>query len=380
MFYHDHAYGLTRLNPYAGEAAGYLLVDPVEETALAAATVPGTIVTDPATGGILSADLAHLIPLVIQDKTFVPPTEQLNAQDPTWSTTLFGGTGQLWFPHVYTPNQNPVGPDGANAFGRWDYGPWFFPPQTSLTAANPSTAVTAPCTSIAYPGVQLACPITPNPSGVPEGFMDTPLVNGTVYPVLHVAPAAYRFQILAAGNDRTWNLSFFTADPTITTGPGAGKEVKMVPADATPANLCALATPIPQPALNAGLATALFDPLTGKPLNNSGLPAGCYPTSWPTDGRDGGVPDPATAGPAWIQIGTEGGLLPAPVVIPPTPVGYEYGRRSITVLSVGIHGLLLGPAERADVVVDFSAYAGKTLILYNDAPAPVPAFDSRIDY
>ena len=30
MFYHDHAYGITRLNVYAGEAAGYLLVDPVE--------------------------------------------------------------------------------------------------------------------------------------------------------------------------------------------------------------------------------------------------------------------------------------------------------------------------------------------------------------
>ena len=38
--------------------------------------------------------------------------------------------------------------------------------------------------------------------------------------------------------------------------------------------------------------------------------------TWPTDGREGGVPDPATTGPAWIQIGTEGGFLPAPVVIP----------------------------------------------------------------
>ena len=27
MFYHDHAYGITRLNVYAGEAAGYLLTD-----------------------------------------------------------------------------------------------------------------------------------------------------------------------------------------------------------------------------------------------------------------------------------------------------------------------------------------------------------------
>ena len=60
MFYHDHALGITRLNVYAGEAAGYLLVDPAEETALVAAGVPGT-----------TADLAHLIPLVIQDKTFV---------------------------------------------------------------------------------------------------------------------------------------------------------------------------------------------------------------------------------------------------------------------------------------------------------------------
>src|SRR5581483_10087632 len=28
MFYHDHAYGITRLNVYGGEAAGYLLSDP----------------------------------------------------------------------------------------------------------------------------------------------------------------------------------------------------------------------------------------------------------------------------------------------------------------------------------------------------------------
>ena len=32
MFYHDHAYGITRLNVYAGEAAGYLLQDPVEQS------------------------------------------------------------------------------------------------------------------------------------------------------------------------------------------------------------------------------------------------------------------------------------------------------------------------------------------------------------
>ena len=44
------------------------------------------------------------------------------------------------------------------------------------------------------------------------------------------------------------------------------------------------------------------------------------------------------------------------------------------------HALLLGCAERADVIVDFSQYAGKTLILYNDAPAGFPGADSRYDY
>ena len=55
MFYHDHSYGLTRLNVYAGEAAGYLVSDPVEQQLVADGVIPST-----------------QIPLVIQDKTFVP--------------------------------------------------------------------------------------------------------------------------------------------------------------------------------------------------------------------------------------------------------------------------------------------------------------------
>lgn len=394
MFYHDHAYGITRLNVYAGEAAGYLLVDPTEENTLAAATAPGTVGAAP--------DLTHLIPLVIQDKTFVPSAAQIDVTDPTW-TANFGKTpgilnpGDLWFPHVYMPNQNPADPSGASALGHWDYGPWFFPPQTNLTAATPQTAVTVPCTSAAFPGQTLApttacpncgCPITPNPSGTPESFMDTPIVNGVAYPVLHVAPAAYRFRILSAGNDRSWNLSWFTADAT-------GKDVAMLPAT-PPATgsalpLCTAINPVAVPPLVLGLATALMDG-TGNPMNGTGLPANCWPnygpqpgipapqTMWAADGRVGGAPDPRNAGPPWIQIGSEGGLLPAPVVIPATPINYEQNTRSITIGSVAVHGLWLGPAERADVIVDFSQFAGKTLIMYNDAPAPAPAIDSRVDY
>jgi len=109
---------------------------------------------------------------------------------------------------------------------------------------------------------------------------------------------------------------------------------------------------------------------------NTGLPA-----AWPTDGRDGGVPDPKASGPAMVQIGTEGGFLPAAAVLPNTPIGYNYNRRDITVLNVTNKTLFLGPAERADIVVDFSKIPdGTKLILYNDAPAPVPAFDPRVDY
>ena len=43
--------------------------------------------------------------------------------------------------------------------------------------------------------------------------------------------------------------------------------------------------------------------------------------------------------------------------------------------------LYLAPGERADVVVDFSQVPnGSKLILYNDAPAPAPSGDSRVDY
>jgi FtsP/CotA-like multicopper oxidase with cupredoxin domain len=208
--------------------------------------------------------------------------------------------------------------------------------------------------------------------------------------VLQVAPAAYRFKILSAGNDRSWHLSWFVADAT-----QGNTEVAMVPAAPPSAGsaipLCGPVNPVAVPSLGIGLDTGILN-ASGNPLNGTGLPASCWPnygpvsgippgqTMWAADGRAGGVPDPRNAGPAWIQIGSEGGLLPKPVVIPATPVNYEQNPRSITITSVGVHGLWLGPAERADVIVDFSAFSGKTLILYNDAPTPAPAYDTRLDY
>ena len=75
-----------------------------------------------------------------------------------------------------------------------------------------------------------------------------------------------------------------------------------------------------------------------------------------------------------MQIGTEGGFLPAPAVVDgQQPTTWITDPTRFDVGNVDKHSLLLAPAERADTVVDFSKFAGKTLILYNDAPAAFPA-------
>ena len=40
LFYHDHAWGITRLNVYAGEAAGYLISDDTEKALLTSGAHP----------------------------------------------------------------------------------------------------------------------------------------------------------------------------------------------------------------------------------------------------------------------------------------------------------------------------------------------------
>lgn len=73
-------------------------------------------------------------------------------------------------------------------------------------------------------------------------------------------------------------------------------------------------------------------------------------------------------------------ILPAPVVIPPQPINWNMNATAFNVGNVTDHSLLLGSAERADALVDFSQFAGQTLILYNDSPAAFPALDPRYDY
>ena len=249
MFYHDHSDGITRLNVYAGEAAGYLLTDAVEQDLIHRGVLP---------------DMGT--PLIIQDKTFVDPATILQT-DPTWPFTVDGTKSQLWTPHVYMPNQDPNAADGTNPLGRWDYGPFFWPPwpttnapidqiqavtvtnggsgytlppivtiapaagdttgsgctATATVSGGVVTAVTLVSAGTAYtalptitftraPGdvtgtgaaasfVSEVVPNLPDLSMTMEAYQDTPLVNGTLYPYMDVDPQAYRFRILNAADD-----------------------------------------------------------------------------------------------------------------------------------------------------------------------------------
>jgi FtsP/CotA-like multicopper oxidase with cupredoxin domain len=439
MFYHDHAEGTTRLNVYAGVAAGYIIQDPTEQAMVSGGTVNGVTYS----AGTLPP-MADTIPLVIQEKTFVPNNtvpvlnfygpfrSALNSQDPTWRwgttgldqngaiSTGLNGNGDLWVPHVFMPNQNPGDVSGANAVGRWDYGAWFWPPFVNLQngpLANPyydpaCNTTTSYCEGPEIPGVPNGSlqtvmsngripsqqagimnqvpggvpdstkggAITESPSGTPEAFNDTPLVNGTAYPYINVDPKQYRLRILSVGNDRMLNLSMVVAASKNTDTTALGNAGSTA---AAPAVLCdGSATAPMDPAECTEVKMVPFDATQNKAANTP------FPSHWYTaqkggitfDGRPSGVFDPATRGPEMVQIGTEGGFLAAPVEIKNQPVNYEYNPKNILIGNIKEHALLLGPAERADILVDFSNFAGSTLILYNDAGAPVPAWDLRLDY
>jgi len=165
-------------------------------------------------------------------------------------------------------------------------------------------------------------PLGPPPaiSAVPEFFGDTMLANGTVYPEVTIEARRYRLRILNACNARFLNLQLYVEDgnnPNGITLNNAGNPVNL-------------------PVLNAAAPNP-----QGKPTSN------------------------------FLVLGTEGGFLPSPAYV-----------ASATPFNGTVTGgsLLLAPAERADVLFDFSGYAGKNLILYTDAPAPFPIGDPVNDF
>jgi spore coat protein A len=70
----------------------------------------------------------------------------------------------------------------------------------------------------------------------------------------------------------------------------------------------------------------------------------------PSD-EEGNVIGKAREAPSFSQIGTDSGLLPSPLPL---------------------HYLVISPAERCDIVIDFSGHEGKQFAVINDAAAPYP--------
>ena len=89
VWYHDHAYGITRLNAYAGLASAYLITDDAESMMIKSGILPDV------PGYPLG------IPLIIQDKSFFDP-----ASDPTYPVTG-ARKGDLWYPHRLRRSADP---------------------------------------------------------------------------------------------------------------------------------------------------------------------------------------------------------------------------------------------------------------------------------
>jgi spore coat protein A len=95
------------------------------------------------------------------------------------------------------------------------------------------------------------------------------------------------------------------------------------------------------------------------------------------------VADFGKPGPDYLVLGTEGGFLARAVTMPSgnrltVTVDPVTGDRSVDPANPG-GSLITGPAERWDLIVDFSKFAGKRLVLFNDTPAPFPGGDSTND-
>jgi spore coat protein A len=178
MWYHDHAFGITRLNAYAGIATGYLCLDPAQEAAITnTLNYLGLAAPNP---NAKVPSILSTVPIVIQEKKFVDPNT-----DPTWNQAVSPRTdlnyrGALWYEHVYDPAR--------------------FKQLKGLKYGSP-----------------------PDPSCIPEFFGDTMLVNGLVHPVLTLEAKAYRFHLLNATNARFLNINLRELNPGYTevvTDPG----------------------------------------------------------------------------------------------------------------------------------------------------------------
>jgi spore coat protein A, manganese oxidase len=186
VWYHDHAFGITRLNAYAGVASAYVITD-WYETLLSKFpfSIPGPLD-------------ARTLYLVFQDKIFYTGT---NDSDPY--PVPGARSGDLWYAHVYDPDRWTVDPNNLG---------------------GPSTLP------------------NPNASVIAEFFGDTILVNGSVYPYVELEQREYRLRMLNACNARFLNPRIVKAKSNDLNSPDSTEPLSYNPAPATVAGFIQIAS------------------------------------------------------------------------------------------------------------------------------------------
>ncbi len=319
LWFHDHALGITRLNVYAGPAGFYLIRDPLGvsgETGLISGNLPGP-------APVAGEDLVTTnFPAALGGSR-----EKYREVSIAIQGRSFNEDGSLFYP------DNRAFFEGLNVAGTANTNPQF-PGAGELQISFDEEG---------------GLPSDIAPTWNPEAFFNTMVVNGTTWPQMEVAPSLYRFRLLNGTNSRFLNLTMPVVDPV------------------------------------SGLQTTVTKNIWYREINSNN---GGYKGPWQQDQQ------PINEL-YMYQIGTEQSLLPQVTAIREgfatrlnhNPQAWafeqapymEVNNRLIigeTAAPDPIQGVLMGPAERADIIVDFRGLPnGTTVRMINTAPdAPFGGF------
>ena len=177
----------------------------------------------------------------------------------------------------------------------------------------------------------------------PEFFGNTMVVNGKTWPVMDVAPERYRFRILNGTDARFLNLALFAYDPA----------------------------PFPKPHSYTNLELS-----TGAKAATPGMRELPF---FQIGAEQGYLPKVAMISTGFALSLTKGQAIPALTTLPgntavaPRAVPAGWCKAAGNPMDPACEaGLLMGPAERADVVIDFSALPDGTYVRMTNKAADAP--------
>ncbi len=322
LWFHDHTLGITRVGVYSGPAGFWLIRDPAgvsQETGLVAGNLP-------APAPVAGEDLTTTnFPAAMGGSR-----EKYREIPVVVQGRSFNDDGTLFYP------DNRAFFEGLNVEGTAGTVNEQFPGAPELQIEFAGNNAQDKVSDIA-------------PIWNPETFFNTMVVNGTTWPTHEVAPSLYRLRMLNGTNSRFLNLSLPVVDPA------------------------------------TGLQTTVTRTQYYREVNSN---TGDYKGPWKTS-------QVRTNELYAFQIGTEQSMLPQVVAVrtgfatrllynpdawanetAPYFVENDYKITGETAAPDPAQALLIGPAERADILIDFRGLPDGTVIrMINTAPdAPFGGF------